>query len=638
MRKIYKIFGIVLLIVTFLTGCGCSRGSFVVEKEAKKRESTGESWTVLVYMCASDTDKSGIAKDLLASMPYDLPENINVVVETGGCQNWQSEEIRNDRVQDFVVQKNGLRLINESLMKNMGAGDTYSEFLSRNIEKYPAEHYISVIWGNGGSPVDGVCYDANHNFDPLTVNEIAQAHGSVGKTFDIIGFDASLMSNLETATALSIYCNYLVAAEDIIPSMGWDYRGLFEYLSNYPESSAEEVGKIICDGVIAKSDDKQKKQVAMAVTDLSAATRLLQSFDGMANAMLDTTEDMAEFRNLMSKIDDVIAVGPNCEVEGYSGLVDVASLAEGVFEVTEDDSARISNAMSKAVVYVTGDSEKTGMRGINVYFPVKAAAKNVNDYRSICSSASYMDFIDRVNTNELITNRNTDYKETSAWKSYSEVKDWNSIAAVYLPTGDYSISMTNPEIVKSAYVNIYRYDEETGKYLQILTEDSTEYDPSSGFYNYKFKDVYVFKLNGTPVSANLIRKTDTCEIYSVPVFYEDTLSSIRVIKNKVDTKWEYDICGVWTGNEADSNLDREFVSLGSGSVITPAYRFFGGGESEYIKGKSIRLVFGGVNITEKIASDGDFMLSYTVCDLYGKETESNTTNVSALKGKFITAN
>ncbi len=638
MRKIYKVLGTVLLIVTFLAGCGCSRGSFVVEKETKKRESTGESWTVLVYMCASDGDKNSIAKDLLASMPYDLPENINVVVETGGCQNWQLDEIRNDRVQDFVVQKNGIRLINESLMKNMGSGDTYAEFLLRNIEKYPAQHYISVIWGNGGSPVEGVCYDANHNYDPLTVAEIAQAHSTVGEPFDIIGFDASLMSNLETATALSIYCNYLVASEDIIPSMGWDYRGLFEYLSNNPESTAQDVGKVICDGVVAKTEDKHKKHVVMAVTDLSAVTRLLQSFEGMANTMSDTTEDLSQFRNLKSELDEVVAVGPNCEVEGYSGLVDIVSLAEGVFDATKDDSARISNAMSKTVVYVTGDREKTGMSGMNVYFPINSAAKDVNDYRNICPSVGYMDFLDRANSNELITNRITDHKETPVWQSYSEVKDWNSIAALYLPTGDYGISMTSPEIVKSAYVNIYKYDEESGKYLYILTEDSTDYEPSNGSYNYEFSDVYVFKLNGTPVSANLIRKTDTCEIYSIPVFYENTLSSIRVIKSKADTKWEYDICGVWTGSGKEAMLDREFISLGAGSVITPVYRSFGGGDSEYIKGKSIRLVFGGVNISEKIASDGDYMLSYTVCDIFGKETESNTTNVSALKGKFITTN
>lgn len=636
MRKIYKAFGIVLLIVTFLTGC--SHGSFVVEKESKKREATGESWTVLVYMCASDADKNTIAKDVLASMTYDLPENINVVAEVGGCQNWQSDEIRNDRVQDFVVQKNGIRLINESLMKNMGSGDTYAEFLSRNIEKYPADNYISVIWGNGGNPVEGVCYDANHNYDPLTVTEIAQAHGTVGETFDIIGFDASLMSNLETATALSIYCNYLVASEDIIPSGGWDYRGLFEYLSNNPQASAQDVGKVICDGVVLKTDEKHREHIVMAVTDLSAVTRLLQSFEGMANTMSDTTEDMSIFRNLMSEMDEVIAVGPNCEAEGFSDLVDIVSLADGVFSATQDDSARISNSMSKTVVYVTGDSEKTGMSGMNVYFPVNSPAKNIDEYRGLCPSVGYMDFLDRANSNELITNKITDHKETPVWQSYSEVMDWNSIAAEFLPTGDYGISMTNPEIIKSAIVNIYKYDEESGKYLHVLAEDDTEYEALTGLYNYEFSDVHLFKLNGTPVSANLVRKTDTCEVYAVPVFYEDTLSSIRVIKNKKDNKWEYDICGVWTGYGSGSVLGREFVSLGSGSVITPAYRFFGGGDDEYIKGKSIRLVFGGVNISEKIAPDGDYMLSYTVSDIFGNKTESNTTNVSALKGKFITAN
>ena len=134
----------------------------------------------MMYMCGSRLEEEhSSASRVLSSLAYNLPENINVIVETGGSRSWDISDIYSDYQQDFIVQKNGIRLINQSSSKNMGSPDTLTGFLSWSIENYPAQHYMTVIWDHGGGPVGGVAYDSNYKFDSLSLNELKSAFGSL---------------------------------------------------------------------------------------------------------------------------------------------------------------------------------------------------------------------------------------------------------------------------------------------------------------------------------------------------------------------------------------------------------------------------------------------------------------------------
>ena len=79
MSRKYRLSGVILAILMFCTACGAQGG--VVSKEVKRKASTGESWTVMIYMSASVMEeKYKRAGEVLNSLSYDLPENINVLV------------------------------------------------------------------------------------------------------------------------------------------------------------------------------------------------------------------------------------------------------------------------------------------------------------------------------------------------------------------------------------------------------------------------------------------------------------------------------------------------------------------------------------------------------------------------------
>lgn len=631
---IRKYISVVLSFMLLL--CGCSDG-MLVEKEAKRRESTGESWTVMIYMSASTLEEErGRAGEVLNSLSFDLPENINVIIETGGCRQWKTEGMKNDRISDFEVQKNGLRLINEKLLSNMGESSTYADFLSRTMAKYPADRYMSVIWGEGGGVLDGVAHDGTYEFDSLSVKEISEALSLSGAKLDIIGFDASLMANLETASALSLYADYLVASEDIMPLSGWDYRALFDYISQNPSATGAQVGKIICDSTLALSENSAEP-VIMSVTDLSQTSKLIQSFDTMARHMSTFADDTERLRRFGIEMNNIKTVGANTVWEGYSNLIDLASLSGAVFNTAGDDAARLENIISKTVIYKASDKMYEDSCGINVYYPIDMRVAQINQYKQICPSEGYIGFIDRICTNDLAKNRTADYKESAAWQHYSAVAAQNVISAKSDLNGYYVLSATNPEIISLAGVNLYKYDEEEGKYKYLFTDYDTAYSVDANGYIYELSNVQT-ELNGIAVSSYLINTTDDYEIYSIPVLHDEKISSLRVKKTSDGEKSEYKVLGLWEGKDSLTGIvSRGYKSLRVGDVVEPIYKVYGN-EDEYIKGKRLKIVFGGLSVTEKSVKDGDYVMSYTVKDIYGLNSESETTAVTALKGKLKFSN
>lgn len=628
---IKKCLVVVLAAVFLLSGCG---DALLVEKEAKRPDSTGESWTVMIYMSASTPEEeNNRAGEVLNALPFDLPENINVIVETGGCRKWNSDGIKNDRITDFQVQKNGIRMINEGLLKNMGESDTYKDFLVRTMEKYPADHYISVIWGESGGVLGGTAHDSTYEFDSLSPDEIAQALSDIGQKLDIIGFDASVTANFETACVLSLYADYMVASEDIMPLSGWNYEKLFAYISENPSASGAQVGQVICDGAKELAEEN-KEPIVMSVTDLSQMTNLLQSFDIMTRYMSAMSMDAEALRRLVLELDGVKTVGADAVWEGYSNLVDIGSFAKAVFDSGKDDSARLENIISRTVVYKTADKMYGEISGMNMYYPNNRRVAEINEYKSVCPSDSYIEFIDRINTNDLVENRVADYTQSPAWQYYKTVAPQNVMTVQSDLNGYFILSVTNPEIVASAYVNLYKYDDETGKYIYLTTDRNTSYSADANGYIYELPDVCM-ELNGFPVSAYLINATEGYEIYSIPVLYDDKVSSLRVKKTFKEDKNEYTVIGLWDGKDSQNSIvKRGFKKPGAGDVVIPVYTPYSGAEGDYIKGKRIKIVFGGLNITEKNVRDGDYIVTYTTKDIYGLESESEAIAVTALNGKL----
>ena len=125
------------------------------------------SWAVYWYLCGSDLESEGgfATVDLNELLEVALPENVTVVIETGGAAQWQNEVIDGSLLQRYVYDSEGLTLVDEQPSASMGDSETLEEFLRFARENYPADRTAVVFWNHGGGSVSGASFDELYDCD-----------------------------------------------------------------------------------------------------------------------------------------------------------------------------------------------------------------------------------------------------------------------------------------------------------------------------------------------------------------------------------------------------------------------------------------------------------------------------------------
>lgn len=135
------------------------------------------SWSIYWYLCGSDLESGGgfATYDLSELMEVELPENVNVVIETGGSSEWQNDVVDADHLQRWLYSSEGLELVDEQPSASMGEAETLADFLQFAKNNYPAEKTAVVFWNHGGGSVSGASFDELYGFDSLTLDEMCRA-------------------------------------------------------------------------------------------------------------------------------------------------------------------------------------------------------------------------------------------------------------------------------------------------------------------------------------------------------------------------------------------------------------------------------------------------------------------------------
>lgn len=361
-------------------------------------EQTG-AWTIALYMCGSDLESRSAAasNDLLEILQAEnMPKDVTIVVETGGSLKWffkeavteyyqnelglseteiekiVPEEISSDYIQrykvnyyhEYVTDEQtietcpALELLEEKVAVNnpdaaqsgeavvsMGETDTLQEFLTYVKNRYPATHYAMEFWNHGAGPANGVCADSNAGNDILELDELQSAFAgsqkqSAGK-FDVIGFDACLMSSYEVWTVLAPYAEYGVGSMTNEPGDGWYYTPFLEELGAHSADSGYTGADF--SKAIVKSYEEYYKKDGICVTDryngdmesakesigdamlscydLKKVASTSVAFDNLADTLLYLSEDTTGMQKMLDTIYDTSVVEKGFEVVGMQSFL-----------------------------------------------------------------------------------------------------------------------------------------------------------------------------------------------------------------------------------------------------------------------------------------------------------------------------
>jgi hypothetical protein len=439
--------GTIAVILICLLGSGCFDGGVGPETGGMEGSTpvangteTGSgklrgSTLVAVYMVGSDLEsESGYASldilEILEGAPINQTD-MEVVLAYGGAaaEGWKGmtiadlEDLRQDAADGVVGNEAYHRKVYKRA--NMGDKESLETFLSYIRDNYESEKVLLIFWDHGDA-YRGLCFDENHGYDSLEIPELESALAASELHFDLIGFDACLMSTLELAKAVGPFADYMLASETIEPTHGWDYTAFAEYAAEHPDAPPEAVGREIIDSYL--ENPAHVRPLTLSLLDLSKTDAVLESFDALAAGLESEIANPMAYCGLGASFTGArkFGVEPRQEAEVSMDLKGFTLEVREEVPLLSEEAETLLETLDTFVVYARHDGSVPGAHGISVYSP-HATESYYRQYREVSVSETWYGVL-----GEYMDRTCTDLKEPGISKKGDSftVKDDSGVASV----------------------------------------------------------------------------------------------------------------------------------------------------------------------------------------------------------------
>jgi hypothetical protein len=576
--KIFKKLIVILATFVLMFSFGCTSSP----KISDPKEGMDGSWTVLVYMCGSTLEsRSGEAtKNINEMLQATLPENANVIIQTGGASSWKFDGISASNTDRFKIENNQLVLVDRIEKSNFAASSTLTSFINFGLKNYPADHTALILWDHGGGSIKGVCLDENYGGDTLTLPELSTAikGANLSQKFDFVGFDACLMATYETASVLAPYAKNLVASEEKEPSGGWNYA---EFLSCLGKDD-------LYDKILSSYAEKSsKKYYTLSVINLSG----LGVIDSMISELTKKMKSAGK-REIVNGVNYATSFG----LAG-SGLYDLGNLFE-YFDVAGDYSEFLTCVNS------TSREQATGM---SIYFPLYNSLY-VNNYLAISQNSDYSSLIKYFAASDGQTIEFTSYAEEENGKLSFTL---NSNSMAYYAEVDYMLFAF--ESLNGMVDNVF------------LLGNDNDVALEGNKVTISFEGRWV-EFGGKLLSCTILDQVGDYTTYQAPVCVNGEEGMLLFGFNSSTRKT--DIIGVTYASEEYGRVCQ--LSLGDSVLVIK--REYVDGEYENVEQSENEFEYTGQSVNVVSLPDGIYQYTAFVRDIYGNTFTAGTAVVSVTDG------
>ncbi len=614
---------------------------------------TDTEWVVYWYLCGSDLESNHAAatNDLAEMMEVQLPENVKVVIQTGGTSAWQNDIINVDTLGRYVYDHNGLQLIEELPSASMGDGQTLKDFLTFGKEHYPAKHTAVLLWNHGGGSVTGAAFDELYGMDSLSLGEMYQAFSEVfgedpqNQPVDLIGFDTCLMATVDTAYTFSGIGKYLVASQEVEPGNGWLYSGWLGALAGTPEMEPLELSKIICDSYVQGCEEAgTQDNITLSVTDLSKLSGLISAYDDFGKeALASAVENPAFFAHFSQIANNVENYGGNTREQGYTNMTDLGTLAIKSSELLPGTSGAVSTALSECVVYKVNGKYRPEAAGLSCYYSYNGDVEDFIAYAGVGPADSFKYLYAYGLTGEL-SEQGMEYISQMNYSSLPELLtldsvNWQDMPVTVDESGKSTLTLGSEavNILSSLTFELYYADPEEDILLCLGTDNDIVADWDNGVFKDNFRGVWG-SLDGALCYMEISYEGEGYNQYSVPILLNGEEYNLLVIYD-FETG-EYYIEGARKPLDDSGAADKNLRYLVEGDEVqTIHYATAISGED----GELTAVPIDTIKVTPETAfaetelGDGFFIMMYVMRDSQGNVASSAAVTFESTNGEIITS-
>ena len=349
-------------------------------------------WTIISYSAADD--------DVLEeNMWFDLNEmelvgsnpQMNIVVQidrySGG---FDGDGDWSDTRRYLIQQDDDLNHITSPVVESVGEVDmgdpqTLIDFVTWAVQKYPAQKYALIMSDHGGGWTGGFS-DMSAPDSSLTMPEIVASLEQIRQNtgvdkFELIGFDACLMGQIEVFASLYPYSNYMVASEEVIPAYGWSYAAWLGQLAQNPAMDGSGAAQSIISTYVINDTLLTEVRATEDEINQEESTTTLSAVESAR--VPDVIGAMNQFISAFAFIDQGIVAEARTYARNYYSLfgeeaspsfIDIGNFSDVLVNMTDDAdvqqaAAQLQTAISSAVVSEKHGLNMSGSNGIAFYFP-----------------------------------------------------------------------------------------------------------------------------------------------------------------------------------------------------------------------------------------------------------------------------
>jgi hypothetical protein len=294
---------------------------------------------------------------------------------------------------------------------NSADGVTLAGFGTWAVNAYPADHYGLVMWDHGAgwsAIANDDVLGKNGMSIPAMTGALATITAATGRKLDFIGFDACLMAELQVADAVQPYAAWDIAAEELVPGLGWDYTPPLAALEANPSMTGRDFGHAVVDAFNTLYSGTRKASAQsfdLGVLDLSKV-------DGVVSAVasFDTAVGKAKGHDLKvvatarANAQAFASVGKSSDLATTVSSVDLGDFERIVGNLSQDAgvklaSTKVREAVGQLVVYHRASASLPQSNGLSVFFPADAntfTAADGDRYRTEFAALlpRWQDFLD----------------------------------------------------------------------------------------------------------------------------------------------------------------------------------------------------------------------------------------------------
>ncbi len=647
-KKHYNMVAMLLTVTLLFSLTACGGGG-----SAQNETLSGDTeWAIYWYICGSNLESGAGAAtaDIQELMNVKLPENVKIVIETGGSSAWQNDFVDASTIDRYVYDSNGLQPIEKDPLTSMGSEETLSGFLTFAKENYPAKKTGFIFWNHGGGSVNGAEFDENFDLDALTLDEMHAAFGAnydlstENPPFDMIGFDTCLMATVDTANAFSDIGKYLVASQEVEPGNGWYYTGWADALGKNPAMDGAELGKAICDTyaqgceIVGTADD-----MTLSVTNLSKVAGLLTAYNDFGKeALASACADPAFFSDFSRVAVATENYGGNTKEQGFTNMVDLGSLASKSAQILPQTSSTVLSALQSCVEYKVNGPYREDSNGLSCYYSYNGDIDDLNGYINEGAGDAFKYFYAYGLTGKL-SDAGMKYIEDMNYESLPaletlESQGWDNHALDVDSNGAATLTLGKKaaDILSGIYMQLYYVDPDNDALLLLGSDDDVITDWENGVFKDNFRGVWG-AIDGHLVYMELNYEGDGYNLYSVPVLLNGEEYNLSVVYNF--DKASYEIQGARKPIDDSGMADKNLIHLSAGNVIsTIHYMTEISGNSDEMKpvvGDEFT-ISSDTSFKEVDLGDGKFLQVFEMRDMQGNTAYSDVIMFEMANGEITT--